>query len=159
MEGLELLSSPSTAKNESVKAYALKCLASARPEQASPSPPLPLLHTFSHFCFQVVFFLPQLVQSLRSDPGGAIQSTLLSLAAKSDLFAHQLMWALQTEMQPPEEAFNPEVKRSGWKPPKDYGLWEVSGALRGRVLSSLSPPSRSYWEAEDEYFNKVGPEV
>lgn len=47
------------------------------------------------------------------------------------------------------------VKRSGWKPPRDCGLWQVSGELRSKVLSSLSPTSKSYWEAEDEYFNKV----
>ena len=61
---------------------------------------------------QVVFFLPQLVQILRSDPtDGPIQRTLLGMASRSSLFAHQLMWALKTEEQPPEEAFNPEVKR------------------------------------------------
>jgi hypothetical protein len=48
------------------------------------------------------------------------------------------------------------VKRSGWKPPRDCGLWEVSGELRAKVLSSLSPTSKIYWEAEDDYFNKVG---
>lgn len=56
-------------------------------------------------------FLPQLVQTLRHDSGGNIQRTLLALASRSDLFAHQLIWALQTEEKPPEEAFNPEVKR------------------------------------------------
>ena len=91
VDGLELLSSPLATANDNVKAYALKCLASAHPDQ-------------------VVFFLPQLVQSLRNDKGGAIQATLLTLAGESDLFAHQLMWALQTEMKPPEEAFNPEGK-------------------------------------------------
>ena len=39
------------------------------------------------------------------------QSALLDMAKHSDLFAHQLIWALQTEEQPPQEAFNPEVKR------------------------------------------------
>jgi hypothetical protein len=33
------------------------------------------------------------------------------MAGRSNLFAHQLMWALQTEEKPPEEAFNPEIKR------------------------------------------------
>ena len=75
-----------------------------------PRPPLPpTLHAHS---LQVVFFLPQLVQILRSDPtDGPIQRTLLGMASRSSLFAHQLMWALKTEEQPPEEAFNPEVKR------------------------------------------------
>jgi hypothetical protein len=58
-----------------------------------------------------VFFLPQLVQLLRGDDDGAIQSFFLTAAAHSDLFAHQLIWALNSEAKPPEEAFNPEVKR------------------------------------------------
>jgi hypothetical protein len=45
--------------------------------------------------------------------------------------------------------------RSGWQPPRDYGLWEVAGSLRSKVLSSLSPASRVYWEEEEGYFNKV----
>jgi hypothetical protein len=35
----------------------------------------------------------------------------MTAAADSDLFAHQLIWALNSEARPPEEAFNPEVKR------------------------------------------------
>jgi hypothetical protein len=58
----------------------------------------------------VVFFLPQLVQLLRGDDG-AIGSFFLTSARHSDLFAHNLMWALASESRPPEEAFNPEVKR------------------------------------------------
>jgi hypothetical protein len=59
---------------------------------------------------QVVFFLPQLVQLLRGDDG-AIRQFFLTSGAHSDVFAHQLMWALASEARPPEEAFNPEVKR------------------------------------------------
>jgi hypothetical protein len=61
-----------------------------------------------------VFFLPQLVQLLRGDDG-AISSFFLTTARHSDLFAHNLMWALASESRPPEEAFNPEVKRWVWQ--------------------------------------------
>lgn len=126
----------------------------------------------------------------------------------------QLIWALQAEEQPPQEAFNPEVKRcartrscwvlvvqllqlslwavcgkhwqlpravgrplrrrpllptsrplplhthtrtrrSGWQPPRDYGLWGPSSALLKRVLDGLAPEARAYWEAENNYFEKV----
>ena len=67
----------------------------------------------------------------------------------------QLMWALKTEEKPPDEAFNPEVKRSGWQPPQDCGLWTVSGQLRQQVLQSLKPSSRAYWEAESTYFDQI----
>jgi hypothetical protein len=42
---------------------------------------------------------------------GAIINFFLAAAADSDLFGHQLIWALNSEARPPEEAFNPEVKR------------------------------------------------
>lgn len=42
---------------------------------------------------------------------GAITNFFLAAAADSDLFGHQLIWALNSEARPPEEAFNPEVKR------------------------------------------------
>jgi len=62
--------------------------------------------------WQLVFFLPQLVQLLRGDTDGAITNFFITAASGSDLFAHQLIWALNSEAKPPEEAFNPEVKRS-----------------------------------------------
>ena len=71
------------------------------------------------------------MQSLRHDSDGITAGALLTLAGRSDVFAHQLQWALMTEEQPPQEAFNPEVKRSGWEPPKDYGLWKVRGGGGG----------------------------
>ncbi len=40
-----------------------------------------------------------------------VRGFFLASAARSDLFAHQLIWALESEERPPEEAFNPEVKR------------------------------------------------
>jgi hypothetical protein len=76
----------------------------------------PLLRPFASCTLQVVFFLPQLVQLLRGDDG-AISSFFLTTARHSDVFAHNLMWALASESRPPEEAFNPEVKRwvtPGW---------------------------------------------
>lgn len=76
-------------------------------------------------------------------------------AADSDLFLHQLLWALATEQRPPDEAFNPEVKRSGWQPPKDTGLWALAGALRTQVEGGLAGPSQEYWAAEDAYFDRV----
>jgi hypothetical protein len=45
--------------------------------------------------------------------------------------------------------------RSGWQPPRDYGLWGVSDSLLQRALAALSGPSREYWEAENSYFDRV----
>jgi hypothetical protein len=124
-QGLQLLSGPS-GKEPAVRTYATKCLLNERPEKvrgragsfkpcqprtrndlwctpthppAQPHPP------------QVVFYLPQLVQLLRGDDDGAVTGFFTAAASHSDLFAHRLIWALRSEGRPPEEAFNPEVKR------------------------------------------------
>ena len=40
---------------------------------------------------------------------------------------------VQAEGTPPEEAFNPAVKRSGWQAPKDTGLWRIADDLEKKV--------------------------
>ncbi|GFR44535.1 hypothetical protein Agub_g5805 [Astrephomene gubernaculifera] len=135
VEGLELMSGAAQL-HAGIKAYALRCLHAAPPAK-------------------VAFFLPQLVQALRSDADGATSRFLLSTAASDDLFAHQLIWALATEERPPPEAFNPEVKRSGWQPPQETGLWQPAAQLKAAVLGALSPPRAAFWEAEERYFDQV----
>lgn len=51
---------------------------------------------------------------------------------------------LQTEGTPPEEAFNPTVKRSGWQPPRDTGLWAATDAVRSKVWGALDPPTAEH---------------
>lgn len=40
---------------------------------------------------------------------------------------------MQSEGTPPAEAFNPAVKRSGWQPPTDSGLWSTADAVEKLV--------------------------
>ena len=37
----------------------------------------------------------------------------------------------------------------------DFGLWELAGELKARVLAGMTPASKQYWEEENSYFNKV----
>eukprot|EP00878_Enallax_costatus_P012821 GHUV01013388.1.p1 GENE.GHUV01013388.1~~GHUV01013388.1.p1 ORF type:complete len:2087 (+),score=705.77 GHUV01013388.1:215-6475(+) len=134
-QGLQLLSGPEGTQ-AAVRSYAVKCLFNEKPEK-------------------LVFFLPQLVQLLRGDTDGAITNFFLTAASHSDLFGHQLIWALNSEAKPPEEAFNPEVKRSGWQPPKDTGLWETSARVKSQIESQMTPAQREYWQAEGGYFQQV----
>uniref|UniRef100_A0A383V936 1-phosphatidylinositol 4-kinase n=1 Tax=Tetradesmus obliquus TaxID=3088 RepID=A0A383V936_TETOB len=134
-QGLQLLCGPA-AEDPAVRSYAIKCLFNERPEK-------------------LVFFLPQLVQLLRGDHDGAIESFFLTAAAHSDLFSHQLIWALNSEAEPPEEAFNPEVKRSGWQPPKDTGLWDISARVKAQIEAQMTPQQKEYWAAEGGYFEQV----
>ncbi len=69
------------------------------------------------------------MQLLRGDEGGAVEAFLREEAARARLFAHLLLCALRTEGTPPAEAFAPAVKRSGWKPPEDSGIWAAADAV------------------------------
>lgn len=40
---------------------------------------------------------------------------------------------LRSEARPPEEAFNPKVKRSGWQAPEDTGLWDTANDVKDQA--------------------------
>lgn len=71
------------------------------------------------------------------------------------MFLHKLIWALDTETRPDDAEFNPEIKRSGWQPPADTGLWAPCGAIKASVLSRLTPKARAYFEQEHGTFQRV----
>ena len=62
---------------------------------------------------------------------------------------------LQSEATPPEEAFNPTVKRSGWRPPADTGLWKAAEVLRARVWESIGSEQATFLRAEMAFFDAV----
>ena len=88
---------------------------------------------------QVSFFLPQLVQLLRGNETGHICNFLLREASCSPVFAHRLVCTLRSEGTPPPDAFAPAVKRSGWKPPSDSGLWGVADAVGKQACPLILP--------------------
>ena len=49
---------------------------------------------------QVAFFLPQLVQLLRGDSNGMIQRFLFTAAARSNVFAYNLVCILKASTSP-----------------------------------------------------------
>ncbi|BDA51126.1 phosphatidylinositol 4-kinase alpha [Coccomyxa sp. Obi] len=119
-----------------VRTYALRSLRACTPEQ-------------------VAFFLPQLVQQLRRDDGHLMRDFLLDAAKRSRHFAHHLVCTLRSEAKPPEEAFSPAVKRSGWQPPKDTGLWEIAGQVQGQVFEQMPEELLRFLEDELAFFDKV----
>lgn len=50
---------------------------------------------------------------------------------------------LQSEATPGEDEMNPTVKRSGWHPPEDTGLWAIADRVLVEVSFMLSTPSHS----------------
>jgi phosphatidylinositol 4-kinase A len=71
------------------------------------------------------------------------------------MFLHKLIWALDTEQKPPASEFNPEIKRSGWQPPSDTGLWTPCKRVQEAVLQQLTPAAREYFDSEHGTFEKV----
>lgn len=61
----------------------------------------------------------------------------------------------RSEFKPPPEAMNPSIKRSGWKPPIDTGLWAVTRTLYNRISSLLSEQAKSCMTDEMGYFDKI----
>ncbi|KPA80512.1 putative phosphatidylinositol-kinase domain protein [Leptomonas pyrrhocoris] len=79
IQSLRLLD-PRYAKHKNVASYAIRSLLYQRSEE-------------------LIFYLPQMLQLLAIDKSGGIQSFLMRMCAKSTMFAHQLLWSLQTEGQ------------------------------------------------------------
>ncbi|KAG5490402.1 hypothetical protein JKF63_00522 [Porcisia hertigi] len=77
IQALRLLHTHYTAC-ETVSSYAMRSLLSQRSEV-------------------LIFYLPQLLQLLAMDKSGHIEAFLLHTSANSTMFAHQLLWSLQTE--------------------------------------------------------------
>ena len=50
---------------------------------------------------------------------------------------------LQSEATPGEDEMNPTVKRSGWHPPEDTGLWAIADRVLVEVGFMLSTPSHT----------------
>jgi len=135
LQTMSLISTPA-GRHPAVSAFLLRSLDSCDPED-------------------VAFFLPQLVQLLRHDPEGSVESFLLNAAQRSSYFAYLLVCQLASEGTPPPDAFNPTIKRSGWSPPSDTGLWGIADRMRQRVWDTLGGSVREHLDAEVEFFGAV----
>jgi phosphatidylinositol 4-kinase len=135
LQAMSLISSPA-GRHPAALAFLLRSLELCDPEEAA-------------------FFLPQLVQLLRHDPGAEVESFLLRGALRSAYFAYLLDCQLAAEGTPPAEAFAPAVRRSGWAPPSDSGLWAPADRVRGRLRRELAGPVRDHLAAELDFFGAV----
>lgn len=102
------------------------------------------------------FMLPQMVQSLRYTNNRDLVQQILKIAAgKDEIFLLYLIWNLEGEKSPPKEAFNPVIKRSGWKPPTDTGLWKPAEETSERIVSTLSPARKEKMQNLLSYFERI----
>ena len=102
------------------------------------------------------FIVPQIIQCLRyRECNETVEKVLLSAASKDEVLAAYIYWQLNGEKTPPKEAFNPVIKRSGWKPPEDAGLWKVSDVILSRFASQLPPSIVEKVKYQVSYFDQI----
>lgn len=117
IQSLRLLD-PRYATYKNVTSYAIRSLLSQRSEE-------------------LIFYLPQLLQLLATDKSGSIQSFLLRMSAKSTMFAHQLLWSLQTEGQ------------------GDGALAKRCQLLEKKVKEGFTPAQLEFYTAEFDFVGLV----
>lgn len=91
----------------------------------------------------VLFYIPQLVQSLRHDTMGYVMEFIKYIAKKSQVVGHQLIWNMKTNMYIDEEMHN-----------KD-SLFDTLEALTNSIVSSLSGPAKAFYEREFDFFDQI----
>ncbi|KAL0867906.1 hypothetical protein ABMA27_008587 [Loxostege sticticalis] len=92
----------------------------------------------------VLLYIPQLVQALRHDTMGYVAELIKSLAKKSQVVAHQLIWNMHTNMYTDEEMHN-----------KDTALFDVLEALTKSIVDTLSGPAKAFYEREFDFFSQI----
>ncbi|CAK7329726.1 unnamed protein product [Dovyalis caffra] len=141
-QALEFLT-PAYKGHPRVMAYVLRVLESYPPER-------------------VTFFMPQLVQSLRYDDGAVgiglrlVEGYLLRAAQRSDIFAHILIWHLQSWILYAwqGETFTSEAGKevaSG----KNGSFQELLPVVRQHIIDGFTPKALDLFQREFDFFDKV----
>ncbi|KOB66496.1 putative Phosphatidylinositol 4-kinase alpha, partial [Operophtera brumata] len=91
----------------------------------------------------VLLYIPQLVQALRHDTMGYVAELIKSLAKKSQVVAHQLIWNMHTNMFTDEEMHNKDA------------LFDILESLTKNIVDALSGPAQAFHEREFEFFKQI----
>ncbi|CAG8615185.1 6660_t:CDS:10, partial [Paraglomus brasilianum] len=91
----------------------------------------------------VFFYIPQIVQALRSDTYGYVERFIMESAKISQLFAHQIIWNMKANMFKDEECSMPD----SLKPALDRVIVNI--------VESLSGEDKVFYEREFKFFEGV----
>ncbi|XP_047491882.1 phosphatidylinositol 4-kinase alpha-like isoform X2 [Penaeus chinensis] len=92
----------------------------------------------------ILFYIPQLTQSLRYDTMGYVGEFIKYAGKKSQLLCHQLIWNMQTNKFRDEEGHE-----------KDADLFEVFENLEKSLISQFAGTAKQFYEREFDFFGKV----
>ena len=97
----------------------------------------------------VIFYLPELIQSTRTDTRGLVEKYIINKCEESTMIAHQFIWSLEVEekMTMHENRFLPKHFNER--------VYEIAGNLLKIILKNLNPMQRKLWVDEDSYFKKI----
>ncbi|GAA96782.1 uncharacterized protein L969DRAFT_97129 [Mixia osmundae IAM 14324] len=102
------------------------------------------MRVLEHHPIELIFFyIPQVVQALRTDETGYVERFIFETAKISQLFCHQIIWNMKANCFKDDEGEEPDPM----KPTFDR--------LIESIASSLSGEARDFYEREFEFFNTV----
>ena len=100
----------------------------------------------------IIFYLPQLIQSLRTVTHFQVPHFILKKCKESSMITHQFLWALKVE-----EIMAPKIKKRYL--PKNYvekiKSSEISKILRYKIMKNLNYIQRKFWYEEDKIFSDI----
>ncbi|XP_075212959.1 phosphatidylinositol 4-kinase alpha-like [Lycorma delicatula] len=91
----------------------------------------------------LLFYIPQLVQSLHHDPLAYMVELLKELAKKSPLFCHQLIWSLKSNMYKDCHTM------------QKSSIYDKLSSLLQFIINDLSGPEKVFYEREFEFVNQI----
>ena len=111
------------------------------------------IHMLEHALTKaIIFYLPQLIQSLRTNTNDQVGKFILHKCKESTMIAHQFLWALNVE-----EVMDPKTTKRFF--PKGYNdnikSGEICMILRFKILKNLNYIKRIFWFEENDIFTKI----
>ena len=111
------------------------------------------VHMMNHAMTKaIIFYLPQLINSLRTNTQFQVEKFILSKSKESAKIAHQFLWALEVE-----EVMAPKTKKRYL--PKGYvqvlPSEEISQILKVKILKNFNVMQRKFWFDENDIFGKI----
>ncbi|CAH8562612.1 unnamed protein product [Schistosoma margrebowiei] len=92
----------------------------------------------------MLFYVPQFVQGIRYDKLGYLSESIVTLAKRSPLLAHQLLWNMKTNIYRDEESLK-----------FDNEIGNHLLALSSTIQNNFNGPTLAFYQREFEFFDQI----